>query len=327
VGIPGITHKDEIGDMARAVGVFKENAIAMVRLQAEQHSIRAEAEAASRAHMLALADTFEHEVKQAADMVADRSVDIRDTAERMAARTDAGKSSSLAVAEAAHLCRETVSAVAEATEELSLSVTDITNNADSAAAIVRHAVTELDRTTLRIQSLSEVAGRIDRVVALITEIAGRTNMLALNATIEAQRAGEAGKGFAVVAGEVKTLAHQTAQSTREIAEQVAAIQGATADTVAAIDGIGNAIRRMDVIAGQVSLAVARQSEVTRRIHDCVSDVIAGTQVVSEGVVSVTQSAARYCGAAIGVMWAAEDLAAPATTLNREVVSFLTTVRR
>jgi methyl-accepting chemotaxis protein len=164
-------------------------------------------------------------------------------------------------------------------------------------------------------------------VALITEIAGRTNMLALNATIEAQRAGEAGKGFAVVAGEVKTLAHQTAQSTREIAEQVAAIQGATADTVAAIDGIGNAIRRMDVIAGQVSLAVARQSEVTRRIHDCVSDVIAGTQVVSEGVVSVTQSAARYCGAAIGVMWAAEDLAAPATTLNREVVSFLTTVRR
>ena len=327
VGVPGITRKDEIGDMARAVGVFRENAIAMVRLQAEQHSIRAEAEAANRSRMLALADGFEHAVKRAADLVADNSVAIRDTAIRMAARDGAGKkTSSLAVAEAAEQCRATVATVADAAAELERSVHEITGSVATSSDIVRGAVVELDRTTGRIQSLADVAGRIDRVVTLITEIAGRTNMLALNAAIEAQRAGEAGKGFAVVASEVKTLAHQTAAATREIADQVAAIQGATGETVAAIDGIGTAIRRMDDIAAKVSAAVARQAEVTGRIGRAVEDVISDTGVVSEGVVSVTQSAARYCGAAIAVLWAAEDLAEPATTLDREVDSFLATVR-
>ncbi|EPY00418.1 methyl-accepting chemotaxis protein, partial [Magnetospirillum fulvum] len=168
--------------------------------------------------------------------------------------------------------------------------------------------------------------RIDRVVGMITEIAGRTNMLALNAAIEAQRAGPAGKGFGVVADEVKQLAAQTATSTREITAQIAAIKSATADTVAAIDGIGAAIGRMDGIARQVSTAVGRQAEATARIGRCVEEVILDTKVVTEGVVSVTQSAARYCGAAIGVMWAAQDLAAPAERLNGEVGGFLATVR-
>ncbi|CAA7624879.1 methyl-accepting chemotaxis protein [Magnetospirillum sp. SS-4] len=326
VAVPGIRRKDEIGEMARAVAVFKENAIAMVRLQAEQHSIRAETEAANRTRLLSLANSFEDAVKRASDMVATNSVAIRETAERMAARIDSGENGSLTVAEAANQCRQTVAKVAEAADELGLSVDDITRCAGQASLIVQGAVLELDRSTDRIHSLSEVAGRIDRVVSLISEIAGRTNMLALNAAIEAQRAGEAGKGFAVVAGEVKLLAQQTAQSTREIAEQIAAIQAATADTVSAIDSIGGAIRRMDDIAAQVSAAVSRQSDVTRRISGCVDEVIADTRIVSEGVAAVTQSAARYCGSAIAVMWAAEDLAGPAATLDREVDGFLSTVR-
>jgi methyl-accepting chemotaxis protein len=162
---------------------------------------------------------------------------------------------------------------------------------------------------------------------MIEEIAQRTNMLALNATIEAQRAGEAGKGFAVVAGEVKHLAHQTARSTREIAEQVAEIQGATADTASAIDGIGEAILCMDRIAGEVAGAVVRQREITGRIEQCVEEMDADAAVVGDGVASVTQAAVRYCAAAIRVIWAAKDLARPATALNHEVESFLSTVRR
>jgi methyl-accepting chemotaxis protein len=326
IGIPGIQRRDEIGEMARAVAVFKENAIAMVRLQSEQHSIRAEADAANRVRLISLANAFEDAVKRASEMVAANSVAIRQTAERMAARIDSGDNGSLTVAEAANQCRQTVAKVADAAIELSLSVEDITRCAGQASLIVQGAVRELERSTSRINGLSEVTGRIDRVVSLITEIAGRTNMLALNATIEAQRAGEAGKGFAVVAGEVKQLAQQTANSTREITEQIAAIQSATADTVSAIDGIGGAIRRMDEIAAQVSAAVGRQSDVTRRIAACVDEVIADTQIVSEGVAAVTQSAARYCGSAIAVMWAADDLAGPAATLDREVDSFLSTVR-
>jgi len=326
IGIPGADRGDEIGEMARAVGVFKENAIAMVRLQAEQDSIRAEAEAANRAHLLGLADTFEREVKQTVDLVSDRSVAIRDTAMRMAARTDAVGSGSLAVAEAAEKARAAVGSVVEAVAEMDVSVREIAEGAETATQIVAGAIEELNHSTDRIHSLSDLAGRIDRVVGMITEIAGRTNMLALNAAIEAQRAGPAGKGFGVVADEVKQLAAQTATSTRDITAQIAAIKSATADTVAAIDGIGAAIGRMDGIARQVATAVGRQAEATARIGRCVEEVILDTKVVTEGVVSVTQSAARYCGAAIGVMWAAQDLAAPAERLDGEVGGFLATVR-
>jgi methyl-accepting chemotaxis protein len=192
--------------------------------------------------------------------------------------------------------------------------------------VVRQAVAELDRTNARVHGLSEVAGNIDRVVNLIGDIAARTNMLSLNATIEAQRAGEAGKGFAVVAGEVKNLAQQTSDSTRDIAQQVAAIQAATAETVAAIADVGGAIRRMDDIAARVAEAVGRQSEVTAKISRCVEQVRSDTHCVTDGVVAVTQSAARYCGAAVRVMWAADDLAGPAGELQDEVAGFLRTIR-
>ncbi|MBC7954231.1 MAG: methyl-accepting chemotaxis protein [Rhodospirillaceae bacterium] len=325
VVVPGITRRDEIGDMAKAVAVFKDNAIAMVRLQQEQDAIRSDAEATSRQRMLALADHFELAVKSVADTVNRNSLAIKETAEHMA-RGEGGESGSLTVAEAAEQARTTVAAVAEAANEMAASVDDIARHVSNVSEVVRVAVTELDRTNARVQGLAAVAGNIDRVVNLIGDIAARTNMLSLNATIEAQRAGEAGKGFAVVAGEVKHLAHQTGESTREIAQQVAAIQAATADTVAAIGDVGDAIRRMDEIAGQVAGAVARQAQVTAKIGRCVDEVTADTRTVTDGVVAVTQSAARYCGSAVKVMWAADDLAGPASSLTQEVDGFLRTLR-
>jgi methyl-accepting chemotaxis protein len=326
VVVPGITRRDEIGDMAKAVAVFKDNAIAMVRLQQEQDAIRSEAEATSRMRMLALADHFELAVKSVADTVNRNSLAIKETAEHMARGEGGGENGSLTVAEAAEQARTTVAAVADAACELTASVDDIARHVSNVSNVVRVAVSELDRTNARVRGLAAVAGNIDRVVNLIGDIAARTNMLSLNATIEAQRAGEAGKGFAVVAGEVKHLAQQTGESTREIAQQVAAIQTATADTVAAIGDVGDAIRRMDEIAGQVAGAVARQAQVTAKIGYCVDQVTADTRTVTDGVVAVTQSAARYCGAAVKVMWAADDLAGPASSLTQEVDGFLRTIR-
>ena len=328
VAVPGITRRDEIGDMARAVEVFKENAVAMVRLQADQQNIRAEAEAANRAHLLALAEEFERAVKGTAELVSSHSLGICDTAERMTSGTDQeGKSSAVAVAEAARQCSNTARLVAEATGELGGSVREISCGAEDAAHIARDAVARLTATNERIQSLSDVAGRIDRVVTMISEIAQRTNMLALNATIEAQRAGEAGRGFAVVADEVKHLAHQTAHSTREIARQVDEIQKETAETAGAIESIGEVVLRMDSIAGRVSDAVARQRDVTGRIESCVETMDGDVRMVGEGVSSVTQAAVRYCAAAVRVIWAAKALARPAGALNHEVDAFLATVRR
>ncbi|MGE5517987.1 MAG: methyl-accepting chemotaxis protein [Bacteroidota bacterium] len=326
VVVPGIRRRDEIGDMAKAVAVFKDNAIAMVRLQQEQDAIRAEAEATSRRRVLLLADQFEQAVKSVADAVATNAQAIRATAEGMVQHEGSGENRSLSVAESAAQARQTVAAVAEAAGDLAASVDDIAQLVSDTSQVVRLAVSELDRTNARVRGLSEVAGNIDRVVNLIGDIAARTNMLSLNATIEAQRAGEAGKGFAVVANEVKTLAQQTSDSTRDIAQQVAAIQAATAETVAAIADVGGAIRRVDDISARVAVAVGRQAEVTAKITRCVDQVDADTRCVTDGVVAVTQSAARYCGAAVRVMWAADDLAGPAASLQDEVDGFLHTIR-
>jgi methyl-accepting chemotaxis protein len=325
--IPCIDRRDEIGDMAKAVAVFRNNAVEMARMQAEYEHVRRDAETASRSKVQVLALRFEDAVKAATEVVSDRADTIHRTAGQIAGSEQAGDNSwSLKIAEAAEQARHTVVAVTDATVQLTRSVDEVAAHGAAVAEVATAAVQELAGAEDRVRGLSETAGRIERVVALIGDIAQRTNMLSLNATIEAQRAGEAGKGFAVVAQEVKRLANQTAQSTREVAAEVAAIQAATCDTVEAIAGIGTAIRRMDALAEEVRVSVAHQADVTRTIERCVADVAAETQTLSDGVAAFTHSAALQCGAAAKVLWAAEDLAEPTRTLKDEVAGFLSSVR-
>jgi methyl-accepting chemotaxis protein len=325
--IPGIDRRDEIGDMAKAVAVFKQNAGEVVRMQAAHEQVRRDADTASRGRVLALAGDFEGTVQAVAEVVSAKADTIYKTAGGIAGGEDGGGNDwALKIAEAAEQARHTVVAVTEATVQLTESVSDVAANGAAVGEVAAVAVRELASAEDRVRGLSETAGRIERVVSLIGDIAQRTNMLSLNASIEAQRAGEAGKGFAVVANEVKRLAMQTAESTREIAAEVAAIQTATSETVDAIAGIGSAIHRMDGLAVAVRASVARQSDVTRSIERCVADVVAETRVLSDGVAAFTHSAAQQCGAAARVLWAAEDLAEPTRTLKDEVAGFLTTVR-
>lgn len=327
VEIPGIDRRDEIGDMAKAVAVFKRNAVEVVRMQAEHEQVRREADAASRGRMLALAGDFEGTVQSVAEVVSAKAETIHRTAGGIAGGQEGGGNAwALKIAEAAEQARHTVVAVTEATVQLTESVSEVAANGAAVGEVAASAVRELASAEERVRGLSETAGRIERVVSLIGDIAQRTNMLSLNAAIEAQRAGEAGKGFAVVAQEVKRLAMQTAESTREIAAEVSAIQTATGETVDAIAGIGSAIHRMDGLAVAVRASVARQSDVTRSIERCVADVAAETRVLSDGVAAFTHSAAQQCGAAARVLWAAEDLAEPTRTLQDEVAGFLSTVR-
>ncbi len=326
VVVPGIDRKDEIGDMAKAVAIFKDNAIAMVRLQQEQETVRREAEAQSRERTAALADTFDVAVKSVADGIVGQAQSIKDIAQSMAQRGAGKGTGSLGVAEAAERSRDSVAAAAEATSELTACVASISRQAAASSSVVGEAVRELAGAERRVQGLADLADDIDRVVGLIGDIAARTNMLALNATIEAQRAGPAGKSFAVVAHEVKQLAVQTAEATRDIGNRLTAIQAASGEAVAAIGDIGGAVRRMDEIAAEVAKAAAHQAEVTDKIERCVGAVADDTAIVTRGVVTVTQSAARYCGAAVRVIWAADDLASPAASLRRQVDGFLATVR-
>jgi methyl-accepting chemotaxis protein len=327
VQVPGTLRKDEIGDMARAVGVFKENALAMVNLQHEHQALMRSAEAEKRSAMADLADQFEGTVKGVVESVSAGSVTIAETARRVADRVNhQGESRSLLVAEAAVKAHESVRAARDAADELAVSITEVTRLVAESATISKAGENDLGQADHRVVELSAAAKEIGAVLNLINQIARQTNLLALNATIEAARAGEAGRGFAVVAGEVKHLADQTARATDQIAGQINAIQKAAGGTAQTITSISTTIRRMAEITASVSVAMERQADATHEIGRCVEIVSKDSQIVAEGVVEVTQSAAGYCGSAIRVLWAANDLSRPVHHLNEEVDAFLTRVR-
>ena len=160
----------------------------------------------------------------------------------------------------------------------------------NSSRIANEAVAQASKTDSRIAELSQAATRIGDVVALITAIAEQTNLLALNATIEAARAGEAGRGFAVVASEVKQLASQTAKATEEIGAQVASMQTATSESVAAIKEIGGTIGRISEIATAIASAVEEQDSVTKDIARNVQQAAAGTSQVVAHIGEVNRGA-------------------------------------
>jgi methyl-accepting chemotaxis protein len=328
VEVPCTIRKDEIGDMARAVAVFKDNALAMVSLQRDHQDLMQSAEAERQAAMERLADNFESAVKSVVEAVSAGSMSIAETARSVAMNTGgASQSRSLNVAEAAAKAHDSVAAARAAAEELSHSIHEVDRLVQESEGIVKSGAGDLGQADQRVEALSAAAREIGDVLGLISQIARQTNLLALNATIEAARAGEAGKGFAVVAMEVKHLADQTAHATDQIASQITSIQQAAGDTTQTITSIGNTIRRVSEITLQVSDAMHRQAAATDSIVASVDKVQADSEIVSEGVVDVTRHAAAYCGSAIRVLWGANDLARPAKILKEEVDNFLARVRR
>ena len=265
VVIPSLTSGDEVGDMARAVQVFKETAIERIRLEGERKEAEARAEREKRLTLEALASSFEAGVGGVVEGIAGQAEQMRSTAQSMAAVAEETSVQATAVAAATEETSVNVQTVATATEELSSSINEISRQVTESTRIASDAAAQARQADGRVAGLAEAAARIGDVVQLIQDIASQTNLLALNATIEAARAGEAGKGFAVVASEVKNLASQTARATEEIAAQVAAVQGATDDAVGDIRGIATVIERVNEIAAAVAAAVEEQGAATAEI--------------------------------------------------------------
>jgi methyl-accepting chemotaxis protein len=264
VVVPAGDSTDEIGDMARAVEVFKRNGLAAVRLAAEQEAERAATERRVAA-LTALMRAFEGEMGGlVAGLAADASA-LQTTAATMTATAGQTNAQASAVAAAAAQMSANVGTVAASAEELGASINEISRRVAQSAAISDRAAQDAARTDAIVRNLTEAAQRIGDVVGLISSIAGQTNLLALNATIEAARAGDAGKGFAVVASEVKSLAGQTASATDEIGQQVAQIQSATREAVAAIGGIVATIGEISQIAASIAAAVEQQGAATQEI--------------------------------------------------------------
>ncbi|HEX9464564.1 MAG TPA: cache domain-containing protein [Alphaproteobacteria bacterium] len=326
VQIPGAGRKDEIGQMAAAVQVFKDNMIEADKLRLEQEQAKERSAAEKRSAMNKLADEFEASVKTIVQTVSSATTELQATARSMSATADDANRQSAAVASASAQASTNVQTVASAAEELSSSIAEIGRQVSDSARVAGEAKTQAERTNAEIQGLASAAQRIGDVIKLINDIAGQTNLLALNATIEAARAGDAGKGFAVVASEVKSLANQTAKATEEISAKIAEMQTATGASVAAVQTIGQTIDRIDEIATTIAAAVEQQGAATKEIARNVQQASAGTSEVSSNISLVTE-AARQTGQASGqVLEAAGDLARNAETLRGQVDEFLAKVR-
>jgi methyl-accepting chemotaxis protein len=318
--------KSEIGDLARALLVFKQNALEMDQLAAERAEQEKRAAADKRQAMLALADSFESTVRGVVSQVSAASTEMRASAETMAATTGDTSARAGAMSGAADIAFNNTQSVAAATEELSASIREISQQVSNSASIANHAVGEAKRTDATVAALSEASHRIGEVVKLISDIASQTNLLALNATIEAARAGEAGKGFAVVASEVKNLANQTAKATEDISEQIAGMQTATGEAVGAIKAITETIGKIDQIAATIAAAVEEQGAATQEISRSVQQAAGGARDVSENVSAVAKSVDETGRMAGGLLEAASELSEQAELMNREVGSFLARVR-
>ncbi len=319
--IPALGNTDEIGDMARTVEVFKQNAIEAARvaagLAAEQEVKQRRAET-----MSALVKDFESTAGTLVQSLASGATELEATAASMTGTVSQTHVRATSVASAAEEMSANIQTVAASAEELGASIGEITRQVSQSAEITGRAAQDAERTDGIVRELAAGAGKIGDVISLIGSIAAQTNLLALNATIEAARAGDAGKGFAVVASEVKSLANQTAKATGEIAQQVTGIQSATRGAVEAIQGIAATIAEVSRIASGIASAVEQQGAATREIARAVQQAANGARDVTSNIASVSQSASEAGDSASQVLGVSGKFSKQAEELSKEVGHFI-----
>ncbi|MDC7684998.1 methyl-accepting chemotaxis protein [Asticcacaulis sp. BYS171W] len=326
VKVPNLGERNEIGEMAATVEVFRDGLIRNKALEAEAVKAREDSEYQRKQAMSELATQFEGAIGGIVDMVSSAATEMQATAAQLTASAQESAAQATSVSAAAEEAGTNVTSVAGSAEELGASVAEISRQVDHSLVKAREAVREADATTVIVHELSEAAGKITGIVDMISGIASQTNLLALNATIESARAGEAGKGFAVVAAEVKTLATQTGRATTEINQQIAAIQSTTDRAVKAIESIAGLIRVVNDSSTTIAAAVEQQGAATGEIVQAVNQASMGTTEVTMNITGVARMAEETGMGATQVLNASSELAQQAEYLRAQVNGFLAQVR-
>ena len=324
--IPHRNDTDEIGEMARAVEVFRQHAIENTRLAAERERSRLAKERRQTA-MDAHIQDFGSSVSGVMGSFMASAADMRQAASEVTVGARHTRASTSSTAEGAMASSRDLNSVAAAAEQMALSINEISKQVAHVTASVHAAVDRATETDAKVVGLSETADRIGDVVRIITDIAAQTNLLALNATIEAARAGEAGKGFAVVAGEVKALATQTAHATEQIGTQIVAIRDATGAAVTAVREVTAAIGQVETIAAAIASAVEEQAAATRGITNSVQQVTITTSSAAEAMREVLSIVEATDASSLVALHASEVVGRTAETLRSEVTDFISAVSR
>ncbi len=325
VEIPGQDRRDEIGNMSKAVLVFKQNMIRADELAAQEaEAVKVREQRARK--ISELTTGFDADISVVLKTLASAATEMQATATGMSSTAEETSRQSGIVAAAAEQASTNVQTVASATEELSASIAEINQQVNQSTAVAHRAVEDAEKTNAQVRGLAEAAQKIGDVVGLISDIAEQTNLLALNATIEAARAGDAGKGFAVVAAEVKNLATATSRATEDITAQITGIQNETNGAVNAIASISTTIAEISEISAAIASAVEQQGAATLEITRNVQEASVGTSEVTTNIVSVNEAADSTGTAAEQVLSAAAELSKESENLRSKVEQFLNSVR-